>query len=315
MTIGQTSEAVIFRPFAEGVTGFTLNIRDTENNQSQTLAFSLKDRKMMPAKYINRPVDISPDGSGSILIESAVFTNTGSSLQIRLSDKSDEGINITPETRISLLDGAYSVLSRSPPDGLYSNISRGLDSRDAYPAYTEFQDEGITLARVDFEPVRSLDSNITLSVKGLYRSISPRMTIDSADLFDFARKGVKELPLDDFNLIIEGMQLQGSVIALVMHGEDSETHDRIEVKASIDLHAKDQSGGDLIIKGDCKSGPRGTDILFKVGSNPSLNIDPQLTRIKINSIETVSPDINVVLKLSELDSEATENFSPRGLTG
>jgi hypothetical protein len=303
MTLRQPSDSVIFRPFDAGVTDFALDIKDNRSDRTQTLLFSLKDRRMMPARYINMPVDISPEGKGTVLIESAVFTNTGSTLQIRFQNKSDNGVNITPETRITMMDGAYSVPSRDPADGLYSDTLLEGDAYEARPAYTNFQDEGVTLARVDFEPVRGLNDDITLSVKRLNRLDSPQITLNTADLFDFAQKGSKELMFDYFNLIIEGMQTQGDVIALVMHGEDSETRNRVEVQASVELHAKDRLGYDIIIRGECKSGPKGTDVRFKVGDNPVIKMNPELIQLKFNSIETVLNDIIATLKLSELDSK------------
>ena len=303
MRIEKSADSVVFRPFKEDAASFNLEIFDIRNNQTKTLHFELKDNSMMPARYINTPIDISPDGNGSIMIDSATFANTGATLQLRFSNTNDKQYIISPETRITMLDGAYPVRSKSPAYGLYSKTPYKEDPGSRYLAYTAFQNNIITLARADFEPVRSLEGNVTLNVKGLSRLFSPEITIESADLFNFAAKGVKVIPFDDFNLVLEGMQHQGSVIALVMHGEDLKTNNRIEVKTEVELSAKDRAGKSVVIQGDCRSGPKGTDVLFKVGANPVINMDPGLIQIKLNSIRTILGDISVMLNLSELDTE------------
>ena len=303
MTLRKYPDSVVFQPFTAGVAEFALDITDISNNATESLQFAIKDKKMMPARYINTPIDISPDNNGSIVIDSAVFANTGTNIQLRLPYRNDSNIIITPETNVEMLDGAYTVISKYPADGLYSDRAYTDELRNAYPAFKEFRDNNVILARVDFEPVRSLDDNVILSVKGLSTLFYPQMTIETKDLFDFANKGNKVLQFDDVNLVIEGMQYQTDVIALVMHGEDKVSSDRIEVKVSIELLAQNRLGNEVVIQGSSRSGPQGTDVLFNVGRYPNINMDPQSMRIRIKSIQVMLNDINTLLKLSELDTE------------
>jgi len=299
MSIQREANAVAFEPFAEDATAFWLKITDVENDRSEQLLLRVKDDKTMPARYINKPIDISPEGSGLAFIDNAIFANTGSRVQLRFHNTDNKQHIITEDTLVQMLDGSYNVLPKKPTYGSFADDAEHLIS--AYPAYAVFQD--IILARVDFDPVRCLSGNITLSVKGLSR-LYPKSVINKCgELFDFRTKGAKTLRYDDFNLVIEGMQHQDDVIALVMHGEDISTADRVEVKASVGLNGKDFLGNDVVIPGDCISGPAGTDVLFKVGLTPIIDMDPETMHLSFKNVQFTLDDINVTIKLPELDSE------------
>ena len=296
--------AVAFRPFEGIVKGFRLTIYDMRNDRTKALRFAVKDKDMMPARYINKPINISPGDGDGIYIDSAVFANTGAKLQIRLPYGADGGIIVTPDTQFSLSDGAYAVLFRNAAEGLYYNTDGGGKPQSSNIAYMAFQDKNMALARADFDPTRSLDGNITFGVKSLARVFYPRMTMASADLFNFAAAGAKTVPFEGINLVIEGMQHQGGALALVMHGEDTGAGARMEVKADVDLLAENVNGEGVTYHGACRSGPRGTDIMFAIGSPPAVNLDPARIQVRINSLQYAIGDINAYINLSELDTEA-----------
>jgi len=304
MTIQRESNAVAFEPFSQDATAFWLKITDIENNHAEQLLLRIKDDKTMPARYINKAIDISPEGSGVAFIDNAIFANTGSRVQLRFHSTDNKQHIVTEDTSVQMFDGSYNVLPKKPTYGSY--VDDDEQSISAYPAYAVFQD--IVLARVDFDPVRSLSGNINLSVKGLSR-LYPKSVINKCgELFDFRSKGAKTLRYDDFNLVIEGMQHKGDVIALVMHGENTVTGNRSEVRASIGLNAKDFLGNEVVIPGDCLPGPVGTDVLFKVGLTPIIDMDPESMYLNFKNVQFTLDDINVTIKLHELDSEPDREF-------
>jgi hypothetical protein len=312
------------------MTSFTLTMIDKDTREKDSFSETLDLlRDLIPARYLNRPIPIFFHGALLARVESGVFSNTGVTLQCRFQS---DAIQWQSGASARLMDGAYPVRARksraypvnpdAAPDGIPSGILDGADQiplglpplevpsgtpMEARPAYLPFENEGAALARLDFEPVRSLRDHFVLILKGFTQTFNLDQTLDTADLFDFAQKGQQVLPLGDASIVLEGMQRQGSYIVLVAHGEDADGG-RVEIQIEAELLARDLQNGEVSIAGTCASKKEGADILFYIGAQTGIRLTPDDIQLKIKRISVQNMEAAARIDLAALENTPSANL-------
>jgi hypothetical protein len=275
--------------------GFSLNIGDKLSDYEAGMDFSLSGPAYSSMKSLAEPVPFSGSG-GVVEVAGADFSNTGSTLCLRIKQAGALEYDISESSYASLHEGAAPIFARSQIGKVPSS-----NQIAAYPSVYSFPENKTILARVDFEPVKSLEGALTVKLGSLVMSYAPNTAIIASDLFDFANRGSLEKTMGDYTLVFEGMQRQGPYVVMVMH-TDSFSGERVETKLDASLLCEGLSGEEVIYDGKCISKKEGADILFEIGSNPPISLDPGTMKVHLKTFTLNLPELTATLDLSQMET-------------
>jgi hypothetical protein len=297
LTLSLPGNIAAFRPLKANPGGFSLVVEDKLTGETEQMDFSLKRLPYERMRSLESPIPVF-DGSNALEIISASFSNTGSTVCMRFNLGNTGDIMIDGSSTVSLLEGASPLFARSP-----AGKAPVKYSKDCSPLLLDFNRS--ILARVDFEPARSLDDVLTMAVKGLYLESSPNLVMETSELFNFAEKGPQSKSIGDYKLVFEGMQKQGKYIVMVLHCETPDGK-RTEASLATELHGEDPFGKEIIIAGECISGNQGSDILFDIEKSPII-LNPENLKVKLKSATIKMPEISFHLDLSQMATSLPED--------
>ncbi|MDR1641708.1 MAG: hypothetical protein LBT59_18610 [Clostridiales bacterium] len=295
LALSLPKEVLAYRSLGEG-DGFRLKLGDKLSDYESSIDFTLFSPAYSSLKSLVKPVPFSGSG-GSIEVIGADFSNTGSTLCLQIKQAGALEYDISESSHLSLFEGVSPLFARSQ----IGKVAATMQIK-AYPSLYHFPENRMILARMDFEPLRSLEGTVTARLSSCVLDYSPDTAISAVDLFDFANKGSLEKNMGDYTLVFEGMQRQGPYIVMVMHC-DSDTGERVETKLDASLLCLDESGEEVIFDGKCISKKEGADILFEIGSNPSISLDPGTMKVHLKHFSLALPDLSATIDLSQLETE------------
>ncbi|MDR1914901.1 MAG: hypothetical protein LBQ68_10545 [Clostridiales bacterium] len=256
--------------------------------------------------YLNEPFSIL--SAGALSIESGEFSKNGVNLQLSLPI--DGPARISEITRFILYYKSVPLVPIFPLKGLYpwetevTEEEVKSNKREVYPSLVEFPEENLVLAGLKFQGMRDLDGRVTLRVKNLAQWIKADMKLDANRLFSFKETGEQVLQLDGLNLVLEGMDYNGDNIVLVMHGEDPVTGERTRIIADMRLTVQTIDGEEITIPGNVRSSKQGADVRFMLRGNIiDMMLAPEDLGLRLIGVQTIMPDIDLVIKLADLDIE------------
>jgi hypothetical protein len=254
----------------------------------------------VPPVYFTEPIQLFEEESG-IFIHHALFDSASS--QISYVIESD---NISNELR-------FADHSAVP----FIHATEGVHWLPAFtqtPAETRFDNHNIVLGKLNFSPVRSLDSIIELTFTDVfYRYPLPFREIDLRALFS-RRPEQQRIPAGKYQLVLEGMALQGNVVVLVLHGLDEDGR-RLETRVDATLAVETETGR-VVVDGECRSINIGADVLFDITEvrEQLVGIPVAQYRVIIHAAEFRVPRVTVSLDLNEIhDIQGQRLTSATGL--
>ncbi len=314
---GSTETVLRFEPLKEGVEKFTLFIHEPQTNNSAIFNLDLEHKLTQSTPYRIAVSPVAKDSSLSVWAEldRAIFSSQGSIVNYRLSWSDDNNT-------ISL---------GSKNDRSFDNIVMQEGAKSVTPTkaraneYT-FGDKNSILGRMDFEPIRSLDSVVTISFKNLYEKINYPAEIPIGDLFFASEESPLEFNVGSKKVVFERLGKVGENYVLVLHAEDEMVYavsnpeksldNRTEVILDAQLVAETISGMEVVLDGNNKASQIGTDILFNA-KNASVFMEgiPRANyKLRISNIYFKLHEVNVDLDLSKeqmtqsRDNERFEKF-------
>jgi hypothetical protein len=137
---------------------------------------------------------------------------------------------------------------------------------------------------------------------------TPRLSVNTTDLFNFGKTGGKAYTVGDFQLVLEGMQRKDNTILLVLHAESPETGARLKVDLSARLDINSAVNGRSEIAGDIWSGTDGTDVVFNIPNPQTFQLVPAEITLNIDRVEMKVPEIDIDINMTKLPLDPDENL-------
>jgi hypothetical protein len=282
-----------FEPLDKGIKEFTLSISDPSTGESVDYRIVLKSSpKVLAAKSIPQPL-ITKDSNEDmqVVLENAVFSGAGTSIEYRLNWK---------DNAQTLQSGWQNV----KPTELVNVKSSGttLSQTRAYPAMYSFTNDNTVLGRIDFDNVKNLNSKVDIVFKNLYRQKTLSEKIDLERTL-FNENNYKYINLGQYILVIERFGDYGNKCGVVYHVEDATSKTRVEAKLVAELVISDQSGMQVVTKGECTTKKENAELLFDIEKNKDV-LDKLVNKkytLNLTNIGVKFPDQSLAIDLSKLD--------------
>ena len=316
-TVDEADQTVLrFMPLAEGTTSYHLTIRDIFTGEAAEYAFTL-DKPIVhaPARYVNAPIPLTTNMQGlSAEIYGAEFSTSGSRLYFGFI--SDDGSTIGRPGQ----DSAPPMIEMRETGGSIVIPLKKAPNLYAFPA------NGQILGRMDFAAIKNLTGSVNVNFKDLYKEIAVQKDVAVALLFQNRPETEITLPLGPYNVILERFGIQGNKCVLVLHSEDSQIvanggavmknaayAGRHEVRLDTELIITTPSGFQVVLPGQCKSKPIGTDITFDISDVKELiaAVPPEGYALRIQNAFFKLDDvtISIDLKAAQKDLSAERTYA------
>ncbi len=284
-----------FAAFGKDIKSFDLFAKDIESGEEIHIPFKLKKKSVLAQSVVfDEPQNIFLSDTENIgILDKVNFSSAGTSLYFDSTYKNkDNSIFLDTE------NGSIEIKE---------NALRLVEQREK-PLQFAFEDNKLMLYRMDFEPLRSLDSKVYIKFNNIFKQYGIHKEIDPSNLFSNRKESELRFSLEDFTVVLEAMGLGKNNAILVMHAENNysfgnsvnandEYSNRKEVRADIDLIFENADGSVIETKGEVLSAEYGTDIVFDLSKieNTFGNSNLKL-RINSFSIRKESQEIEINLK-------------------
>ncbi|MCL2576292.1 MAG: hypothetical protein FWE33_07635 [Defluviitaleaceae bacterium] len=254
---------VRFEPISREAEAFTLTITDLQSNAAVSVDMAFDGERIPVGRYFNDFIifDNLPVRNLSVILNHAEFSASGSTIGLSIfQNMSDGGIVFAQQEDVSPIS-IYHRGASVPP---VNNVLHVL----------EF-DDGAKFARMDFGVLRTLHGDIEIVLDGLYRQYNLNHTMSVTPLFTPGASRVQTIQLaDNYQLILEGMQRQGDLMVMPMHGINTTTGDRATTTISAYIIGMDTDGVTHRLSADVRYGAIGADVLFYLEQNPAFSQIP-----------------------------------------
>ncbi len=306
-----------------GITEFTINITNMYTEESILLAFkSDKKLKVPPSKYVDGDLVIKYNNDANLNLINAQFSPAHSSLDFLL-----ETDLLSPFTYVIGLGNEQERV-------LLYEEGRRLRSIKSTEKVYEFKNKDTTLIKVDFNPVKSLNSKVQIIISEVYKKYNIDQIFGTRELLLKEIQDYHTIKLDTYDVQLEGMKRYDDKIVLVAHSVDLEYYDRmyptveviqsknyydpikeepeevkidmtdpyanrvpVYIEATLLVHKSGEEPFE--IKGEVRTAQQGTDVMFtdsRLRNTTSADYD-----LRIDNILFKIDDIDFELDLKKLD--------------
>ncbi len=286
-----------FESLGEDIKEFTLTILDTNSSDIVEYTIVLNSHpEFLPPKYLSNSVQLNYNQDMQISLENATFSSSGSIIEYRLHWKDN----------LNKLRMGWQGISSSELVTLKERNINIYPTKN-YPNMYLFQDDNTILGRMDFEAVKNLESTVDINFKNLYLEKNLNQRIDLTKIL-FSSKQSKEqiIPMDNYNIIIEGFRDFGDDCIVVYHVEDTlnlSTENRIETLLDGELIISDDSGVEVVLDGKCRAKQEGGDFTFnaKDAKDFIANLKNKVYILNLKRAGVKLPDETIRIDLSTID--------------
>lgn len=273
---------------------FTLSVTDLRTGQVADFEMSFDDNAIVVGRILAQPISANTGLDGvSVSIDSGTFSAFNTSLNFSIiSDNPNVelvfGSGVT--TPVSLRHGGFMV------PAIDNNASISHIS-------------GVTLASMDFVPLRSLTGRIEVTFAQLYKRyhLNTRLTAETMLTPSDYRAVQFDMGGHVFNL--HGMVRQGYFFVVPMHGlhrvdtTGYGDYDYVRVPTAVDavLIGFDQQGREIRITGNARYDARGTDLMFDTRDNEAiLDIPDANLHLQLNNVSVLMPSLTATIDLDAI---------------
>ena len=278
--------------------GFGLYITDLFTQDRVGVYFSYDPATINAGRYFEEPVDIHVADDLYFSIHHALFSGAGSTIGFII--RHDEGIG---------------TLYFNPPMHQSPISLRHLGSfvPPVVPDVRQYDFDGLSLLRMDFSPLRTLHGSADVVFDNMYRVFGHTGIIHAHSLFIPGEDREQTLEFGtSFTVTLEGMQLQGPVYVLPLHGlfwhgdnyegdDDDEGAPYTRIATSLDISLMGiNDDGVFRVPGRVMFDARGTDVIFDTrGYEEILEFALDELYLDIESVLFRVPPVSVSLELAQ----------------
>lgn len=287
-----------FEPINANARSIKLSVINPSTGEKADFQFKIANGiKSTPVKYVYNKSVTDEKTNVCINIESAVFSSAGSRFEYSI---------VPPVGNFSIYQGK---------DAKSTGVSMREGGSDVAvfrkkPLVTDFDDDNIILGRMDFQPVKDLNSKVEVVFNDLYKKYSVNRDIPIEQI-----GGAEGYTVDfeNYRLILEGFAYSSDKAVLVLHTEDkniavneqeSENINRIESKIDAELLIASSSGMEVVLKGTSQTAPYGTDMVFYLNDVQKefiSNMQSKNMVLRLNAVLLKTNDLKVDIDLSKID--------------
>ena len=283
---GDTHELRL-QPLNEGITRFALVISDPKTGRYVTFDYAFAaPLTHRPARVMAVPVTAESYAGLSFSAHDALFSAVGSNVGYRLTLNRPGSRLVVPEglsPYLTLFEGS-AVLPHRNQDDAFAALAQGMPN--------------VIEGRIQFSPVRGLDSHLRLRADNLFEEVLLNETIPVSQLLNRTGTYQQSLPLDGHTLFLERILHSDGLYILVMHARENATGERVEVRVTATLTV-----ANTVINSAVRSGPIGSDVLFdgrEMGGHVT-GASPGQAVLHIEAAQLRLPSVTLDLPLTYLD--------------
>ncbi|MDR2939830.1 MAG: hypothetical protein LBV08_05845 [Clostridiales bacterium] len=251
-----------FSPLKDDAKKFDFIVKDIVNGESNSISFTLEGGgDSSSVLFSNEKQNLFPPGAGfSGTLDKAVFSGSGSTIYFSFKYKNPENILYIEDSQTEVAE-------------MHENVARLLGQREK-PIQFIYGDDGLSIGRMDFEPVKNLNSKVYIKFNNIFRSFEYGKEIDPSGLFLNNEESQQKYTVGNYDIILERMGRQGDRYVLVMHAENNAIFGKsslendlghIEIIPDIELVFESPDGKEIKSQGEVFSADIGTDVVFDVG--------------------------------------------------
>jgi len=279
-------------PTAEG---FVISITDLQTGQTNAIDFTFDDDAIAPGRHIASPINIDAGLSDiTVNIDHGTLSAAASSFNFSIS-------YANPNVSI--------VFGDSPAANPVAIRHMGA----TVPAMgnlqiSHFPQDNVTLASMDFNPLRSLTGRVDVIFSQMYKRYALNTVIPTTGMFTAGDDRAQTIELADHTITIHGIDHRGNIFAMPLFGVPralpGETADRVATTIEVNLLGTNNLGQQLRIPGTVRYDARGTDVVFDASENPAfLDIPRDNLFLEFESISLRLPEFTASIYLDDLGFE------------
>ncbi|MCL2753682.1 MAG: hypothetical protein FWE44_06000 [Defluviitaleaceae bacterium] len=291
-----------FEAMSRDTEGFTLSITDLHSGYTASVGMTFDGSLIPIGRYISRPVSFNnmPVQALGATLNHAQFSASGSIIDLLVFHNfSDGGI----------------VFSQASDTDIVSISHRGTF---VSPVNNELQwltfDENITLARMDFGPLRYLSGEVEIFLDGIYRRYDVGYTTPLTPLFSVGAARSRTIQLDaNHQMTLHGMMRQGDLFVMPLYGTNQEQ--RVATTIHAYIVGTNAEGVEQRLPANVRYSSVGADALFDLTQNEYIARMPiSQLHLEIEHVLVRLPQISQVIDLSDIaqinlqPSESRQNF-------
>jgi|GEM_PF-2509227 len=266
----------VFPPLADDVKTFTLHIAQASMKAKAEYAMNLHMLNT-PAVYLG---DFAGEKKAALQLTGAQFSSSGSTFWLA----SETNLVVDDDM---LMDWVKLQEEANPMQAVQK------------PIFTRFDEFGVVLVRLDFAPVASLESALTLTASGMMNSLPINKTLGIEPLLNYLEYD-EVLNLGQYDLVLEGMDYGPKTYMLVLHVEDKDAKADPENEAANRVEARLDSSislavprGAIEVPGIVNTRPAGSNVRYDV-----TDYQPEFQEARVADISLVLRSI--ALKIDDV---------------
>ena len=285
-----------FEPMDATAGAFTLSVTDLRTGQVVDFEMSFDDDAITIGRVITQPIiaETELDGIG-VSIDSGTFSAFNTSLNFSpVSGSPDAELVFSNSvvSPVSLRHGGFMI----PAVNNNANIS---------------SHGGVTLASIDFAPLRSLTGRIDVTFAQMYMRYNLNTRIPAASMLATGDDRAIQFDMGSHVFNLRGMVHQGDFFVVPMHGlhrtataevgHANYDYERKPTTVDAVLIGIEQNGREIRIEGSVMYDARGTDLRFDTRDNEAiLSIPTDRLYLQINSISILMPNLATTIDLDTI---------------
>jgi len=285
---------VRFEPLDAAAGAFTLSVTDLHTGQVVDFEMMFEEDAVASGRVLTQPIAVETELGGiNVSIDSGTFSAFNTSLNFSL-------VSDSPNAELIFVSGIISPVTLRHGGFMVPAIDNdaSISTRD-----------GVTLASIDFAPLRSLTGRIDVTFAQMYMQYNLNTRIPATTMLATSDDRAVQFDMGSHVFNMRGMVQQGDFFVVPMHGlhrTDTTGHgnfDYTRMPTTVDavLIGIEQGGREIRIYGSVMYDARGTDLMFDTRDNEAmLDIPRDRLYLQINSISVLMPSLSTTIDLDAI---------------
>lgn len=300
---GISQTVVRFEAMDPTTEGFTISITDLHTNQTSEIELTFDSDAIAPGRYITSSITVDTGLSNiDINIDHGSFSAAASSLNFSI---------VHADPRFSLV---FSEDTFMPPVSL-RHMGATVPAMGALQL-TNFPQDNIMLAAVDFNPLRTLTGRVEVVFGQIYKRYEMGITMSTDGMFSRNADRARTIHLANHTIHMHGLMQQGDFFVMPLYGVTgvgaSESDTRVPTTMVVHLTGTIHypQTRHISIPGTVQYDGRGTDVTFDITGNEAiLEIPRNSLYLAFDSISVLLPEFSVAIDLDELGFVPSEDIN------